>query len=431
MPWLPGLTVRVLTHERARAGSKSTQDALFALVRRHGLAGMTVTRALEGFTPHGGMRTSGHVDLGDDLPLIIEIVDRADRIEPLLPQIAALVTSGVLTVADTRLYFPATHLLVRDEMRPPGIAVQPETPLSEGLARLLEGDTRLLPVVAVGDVVVGVLTLDHVLAGGDAEWQVGGARVAALRTPADIRAYLGRLAAGRTVGERMLAEPVTMPSGMELGAAARLLAERGVTRAPVVDAQGRLVGMLAERDILAAIVAPSGRTPASQPAEATLRLCVLPGAGERLTAGALAERELPLLPGETPLREVVAALDRSPLRLALVVGADGALRGVIDDRALLAPITPRTDGGLSGVWRRFVSHAPAQVVAALHNQPEHVTAETLARPPTIMVAEDTLVLEALKSLLGEPHEDVAVVITAQRRAVGAFSRQGALRVLVE
>lgn len=40
---------------------------------------------------HDGMRSSGVIELGDDVPLVVEIVDRADRIEPLLPEIATLV----------------------------------------------------------------------------------------------------------------------------------------------------------------------------------------------------------------------------------------------------------------------------------------------------------------------------------------------------
>src|SRR6478735_3580057 len=116
MPWVSGLVVRVLTHERAETRRNTLVAALMDYVRRKELAGVTVTRSLEGYSSRGRLRTSGVIELGDDLPLIIEIVDRLDRIEPLLGEIAEMVTSGVLTVTETRLYFPASSLLVRDVM---------------------------------------------------------------------------------------------------------------------------------------------------------------------------------------------------------------------------------------------------------------------------------------------------------------------------
>lgn len=163
MPWVPGLAVRVLTHEGARSGHRSTVDALVELVRRHGLAGITVTRALEGYSTHGGVRASASVELGGDLPLVIEIADRVELIEPLLPELAGLVTSGVLGVTDTRLYFPATALLVRDVMTDPGASIGPDAPLPDALATLLDGEVRLLPVVAGDGALLGVISLGHVL----------------------------------------------------------------------------------------------------------------------------------------------------------------------------------------------------------------------------------------------------------------------------
>jgi hypothetical protein len=107
MPYTSGLAVRILTHEGARAGHHSLMDALIEVVKRERLAGVTVTRALEGYSAHGGARTSNWADLGDDLPLTIEIVDSAERIERVLPEITELVKDGTLTVTQTRLY--STH----------------------------------------------------------------------------------------------------------------------------------------------------------------------------------------------------------------------------------------------------------------------------------------------------------------------------------
>ena len=106
MPFAQGLAVRVLTSEGALSGRRSLVDAVIDLARREGLAGVTVTRAMVGYSPYGGMRTANWADVGDDLPLTIEIVDLRERIEASLPQLVMLVGDGALTVGEVRLYVP-------------------------------------------------------------------------------------------------------------------------------------------------------------------------------------------------------------------------------------------------------------------------------------------------------------------------------------
>jgi PII-like signaling protein len=104
MAWVQGLSVRILTHERVRVGRKSVVDAAMAIVQRDGLAGMTVTRAVEGWSAHGGVRTASWVELSDDLPIVIEIVDRVEKIEAALSDITAISEHGVTTVTEMRLF---------------------------------------------------------------------------------------------------------------------------------------------------------------------------------------------------------------------------------------------------------------------------------------------------------------------------------------
>ena len=104
MPFVPGLTVRILTHETARAGRRTVVDATLAIVRREGLRGVTITRATEGYSEAHGVRSASWVDLADDLPVSIELSDEAERIERVLPELTTLVTEGALTVASVRLW---------------------------------------------------------------------------------------------------------------------------------------------------------------------------------------------------------------------------------------------------------------------------------------------------------------------------------------
>lgn len=53
--------------------------------RDAGLAGATVLRGSEGYGSHSQVHTTRLLDLAEDLPLLVLIVDEADRVRAFLP----------------------------------------------------------------------------------------------------------------------------------------------------------------------------------------------------------------------------------------------------------------------------------------------------------------------------------------------------------
>lgn len=104
MAWVAGQSVRILTHERVHVGHKTVVDAVMDIARRDHLSGVTITRAIEGWSAHSGVRAASWVELSDDLPIVIEIVDRAEKIEAALPDIVTICGHGVTSVTDVRMY---------------------------------------------------------------------------------------------------------------------------------------------------------------------------------------------------------------------------------------------------------------------------------------------------------------------------------------
>jgi hypothetical protein len=72
-----------------------------------------------------------------------------------------------------------------------------------------------------------------------------GGRVIGVVSEADL---IGK--SGATVGEVMTAPAVTVSESTPLEAVARELTRRGIRRVPVVDAQGRLIGVVSRSDVL-------------------------------------------------------------------------------------------------------------------------------------------------------------------------------------
>jgi PII-like signaling protein len=75
-------------------------QAIVRRLREEGLAGATVLRGIEGFGAHSRLHTTRILRLSQDLPLVIEVVDREDRVRQMLPILDEMVAEGLITLED-------------------------------------------------------------------------------------------------------------------------------------------------------------------------------------------------------------------------------------------------------------------------------------------------------------------------------------------
>jgi PII-like signaling protein len=82
--------------------------AVVQLCREKGIAGATVVRCMEGYGAHRHLHTIRLLELSEDLPVRIEIVDLPERIEALLPALDAMIGEGLVTVSPVHVvkYLP-------------------------------------------------------------------------------------------------------------------------------------------------------------------------------------------------------------------------------------------------------------------------------------------------------------------------------------
>jgi PII-like signaling protein len=76
--------------------------AIVHLCQDRGIAGATVTCGVEGYGAGRTLHTSRLLELSQNLPVRIEIVDVADRIDPLLAVLEGMIGEGLVTVQDVR-----------------------------------------------------------------------------------------------------------------------------------------------------------------------------------------------------------------------------------------------------------------------------------------------------------------------------------------
>lgn len=139
---------------------------------------------------------------------------------------------------------------VREVMTSPVITVTPDTGFKEIVEAMLEHDISGLPVVDAAGTLLGIVT-EADLVSKDA---YGRRRRRPLRMLAE---YLRghdpqwvRKASGLTARQLRTAAPMAVGPGDPIGVASRALLERGRKRLPVVDDDGRLVGIVARADLL-------------------------------------------------------------------------------------------------------------------------------------------------------------------------------------
>ena len=92
-----GLLLRIFIGEQDKWHHTPLYEAIVLRAREAGLAGATVLRGPMGFGAHSRLHTAKILRLSEDLPVVIEIVDREDRIRAFLPELDDLIGDGLVT----------------------------------------------------------------------------------------------------------------------------------------------------------------------------------------------------------------------------------------------------------------------------------------------------------------------------------------------
>ena len=92
-----GELLRIYIGESDHWHGRPLYEAIVQLARERGLAGATVLRGLMGFGAHSRLHTAKVLRLSEDLPIVIEIADRADRIAGILPELDRMMSVGMIT----------------------------------------------------------------------------------------------------------------------------------------------------------------------------------------------------------------------------------------------------------------------------------------------------------------------------------------------
>jgi len=98
------IRMRIYLGESDRLGHLPLYEAIVKRARQEGLAGATVLKGVLGYGASDHLRTSKLLDLSGDMPLVVEIVDDADKIDAFRPILAEMMEKcgrgGMVTLGE-------------------------------------------------------------------------------------------------------------------------------------------------------------------------------------------------------------------------------------------------------------------------------------------------------------------------------------------
>lgn len=93
--------VTIYLNEDTQHHMSPLYEAILTFLVHKGVAGATVTRALAGFGAHGLVHTPKIEALAEHLPVRLEFIESAEKVDELLPTLYEMVSDGLIDIQDT------------------------------------------------------------------------------------------------------------------------------------------------------------------------------------------------------------------------------------------------------------------------------------------------------------------------------------------
>ncbi|SRR5581483_850050 len=405
----PGKRLMIYVGESDSWRGHSLYMSILETLRKGGIAGATVMRALAGYGAHSRIRTGTLEVLSLDLPIVITVVDSPDNIDKALALVGPMVREGLITLEDVEIvkyghrYLqplpadkPVGEIMTRDVT-----TVKPDTPAVQVAALLLGKQLfKAVPVVDAQRRVVGIVTSDDLLRKAGMPARLGvGERLEA----EDLRHFLAQVSQAKAARDIMTSPVVTAREDEALGHVTHRLLERGLKRLPVVNAAGELVGMVSRLDLLRA-AAGNGKGEQEQ----------APAVRQGQTVGEVMSRDVPIVHVNDDLVDVLKQILRADIKRVVVLDEQDRAVGIITDGDLVARVSPAE--------RPNVLRALAERVLGTGALQGNVTARELMSEKVLSAPAETTIAEAIALLLREGRKRL-VVVDGQGRPIGIVDRQ--------
>jgi PII-like signaling protein len=99
----PAKKVTIYVNEDTQYHMTTLYDSIMTFLLHKGVSGATTTRAMSGFGSHRFLHTPKIEVLAEHLPIRIEFIETAEKVEEVLPTLYEMVTDGLIEVQETTI----------------------------------------------------------------------------------------------------------------------------------------------------------------------------------------------------------------------------------------------------------------------------------------------------------------------------------------
>ncbi len=385
---------------------KALYVALIETLRAQGMAGATVSRGMAGFGAHSVVHTAAILRLSLDLPLIINVIDSPEKIKNVLKIIAPMVGEGLIILEDVEVVKYTHRYLnplptdkpVSEVMTKKIITLADTMSVAEAWEKMLKHLLKALPVLNKHGDVVGMLTDEDLLERAGLQQHLS---VAERMDEQTLQTEITALRSSPfKVADVMTSPAVTIRGDEPLGVATARMVEHGIKRLPVLDGNGKLIGVLSRVDVLRQVVSE----------EAKKRAAKAPS-GAAHTVGDIMISEIPTIHEDAQLADVIASFLEAGTRRLIVTDDAGRPLGLISDADVVTRVQPSARRGVLQALRgkRKVSD-------------EKTSAAQLMSREVLSATLEISLTDAAHLMLSQKRKWM-VVVDADGKAVGLVDRQ--------
>jgi CBS domain-containing protein len=399
--------------------------AIIEMLRRAGCSGATAVRGVAGFGASSMIHRASILRLSMDLPLVIIVVDRPERIDRIIGTLREMAPSALITVQEVEVVQSGApfkeglpDVKVSEVMHREVATLHPDSPITAVVELLLDKDFTAVPVVDDQDKVVGMVSDNDLLMRGGMKVTISLKRATDLDYVRGLHDSLEN--PHHKVSQVMMRQVVTITPDAILARAARLMIEKHLKRLPVVDSDGKLVGILGRLDILntiAAVHLPQWH-PEAHPV------------GEQATVAEVMTREVPTVHDSAIVEEIFELLVSSSHKRVVVVDDKRQVVGIIADSDLISRVSRESWPGIMEVLISKVPIGTVSSEARRHIQKLRARSAKEFMTRDVITVRDKMPVASALALSAEKRVKRLPVVNAEGELVGIVGRTEMMRALL-
>lgn len=420
-----GKQLTIFISETNQSHHQALYMAIIEMLRRAGCSGATAVRGVAGFGASSMIHRASILRLSMDLPLVIIVVDRPERIERIIGPLREMAPSALITVQEVEVVQSGApfkeglpDVKVSEVMHREVATLHPDSPITAVVELLLDKDFTAVPVVDDQDKVVGMVSDNDLLTRGGMKVTISLKRATDLDYVRGLHDSLEN--PHHKVSEVMTRQVVTITPDAILARAARLMVEKHLKRLPVVDSDGKLVGILGRLDILntiAAVHLPQWH-PEAHPV------------GEQATVAEVMTREVPTVHDSAIVEEIFELLVSSSHKRVVVVDDKRKVVGIIADSDLISRVSRESWPGIMEVLISKVPIGTVSSEARRHIQKLRARSAKEFMTRDVITVRDKMPVASALALSAEKRVKRLPVVNAEGELVGIVGRTEMMRALL-